>query len=352
MSTRAFWRSKGRSASRKPWLGAAVVMAVLAISACGGSGSGSSEPSGGDDNTSSTSGGGATASDGGGGLATVAVSSNSNIGVLPLWVAMDEGIAKKHGLNIKFTMVDNVGVLPPQLGKTFDIGLVTPAAAIQSTAKGIPVTEVAGAYNDTADNPDSALMVAKDSAITKLSQLKGKTIGALTVQGTLNYATIHMLKKAGVPQNSVKIINVNGPQAAAQLRAGRIDAMETVNPFTYQIKKNGGNVLGIPFKSLADTISVIWWGANPTWASQHANVVEKFRQTLADGIKFINNNESQARIILQKYTKLPEKLTKEMPLPSYDVSVRPQDIPKWIDLLKEVAGFKGNVDAKDFAFQP
>jgi NitT/TauT family transport system substrate-binding protein len=283
---------------------------------------------------------------------TIRIASNTNTGALPVWVAIDEGIFAKHGLDVKFTEVNNVGTLPPQLNKSFDIVFVTSAGAIAATATGIPVTEVAGAYTDTAAQPDSFLMVKKGSDITKLSQLKGKTIGALTIAGTLNYATLNMLNKAGVAPNEVKLITVDGPQQLAQLQSGRVDAVETLVPFSVQIKAAGGTSLGIPFQSMAPSISVIWWGANPTWAAQHADAVKEFRAALTEAIASIKANPSKAHEVGAKYTHLPTALVAQSTDLDYDASVRPQDIPKWISVMKQFADFKGNVDPSEMTFQP
>lgn len=288
----------------------------------------------------------------GGGDVTIRVASNSNVGVLPLWVAMDTGIFDKYGISVDYTMVDNVGTLPPALGKTFDIALITTSGGIAANAQGIAVTEVSGAYDDTVDNPDSFVMVKKDSPIKSLADLKGKTVGVLTLTGTVHYATLKLLDDAGVDPSTVNFINVDGPQQAAQLDAGRVDAVETLAPFSDQIKAAGGVSLGIPFQSLADTISVIWWGSSPEWAKANADVIEKYRKALDDAITSIKGDDAQARTILQKYTKLPESVVAQFTLPDFDTAVRTEDIPIWIDVMKKYADFKGDVDPATLVFNP
>ena len=345
--------------SSRWWAIGVALMAVTAIAGCGsgttgagGANTGGTTPAASGSTTTPAGAGSSGTSTSGGARTTIRVASNSNAGVLPVWVAIEEGIFAKHGLDVQFTKVDNVGTLPPALNKTFDIALVTPAAAIVATSKGIPVTEVAGAYTDTADHPGSWLMVKKGSDIKTLADLKGKTIGTLTIAGTLNYATLNMLKQAGVAPDSVKVIAVNGPEQLAQLNAGRIDAVQTVQPFELQIAAAGGVSLGHPYQSMAQPLSAIWWGANPVWASAHAGVVQQFRESLTDAIAYIKANDTQARSVLEKYTNYPTALIKKYPFPQYDAAVSAPDISKWIDVLKEFAGFKGNVDPGKLVFNP
>jgi NitT/TauT family transport system substrate-binding protein len=330
-------QTKGAEVKRSRWyLVGLVAAAVTVIAGCTSSGGG-------------TSAGGSSPVDA---PTTVRVASDANAGALPVWVALDKGFFAKHGIDVKYSDISDVGTLPPQLGKTFDIAYVTPTAAVAATSMGIPVTEVAGGYTATEDNPASWLMVKKGSNITSLSQLKGKTIGALTVAGTLNYATLNMLSTAGVSQSSVKIIAVSPVQQSAQLEAGRVDAVETVEPFHQQILATGGTSIGEPYKSMTFPLSAIWWGANPDWASQHASVVTAFRASLTDAIQFIHSNDSEARAILEKYTKLPTAVIEKYPFPDYDPAVRPDDIPKWISVMKQFANFTGSVDPSKLTFQP
>lgn len=278
---------------------------------------------------------------------TVRIASNSNASCLTTWVAIDQGIFEDHGLDVKYTKVENVGTLPPALGKNFDVVFVTPVQAIAAVAQGIPVTEIAGSSLDTTADPNSYVMVKKGSPIEDLKDLEGKTIGVLTEVGTLHYATLNMLKEAGVDPDSIDIKQVDGPMQLDQLEAGRVDAVETLAPFSQQLEQAGATSLGTPFASLGDEISVIWWAANSDWAKDNPDKAKAFQESLAEAEKFIQNNDAEARKILQKYTGFPADVVKNFPLPDYDASVRPDDIAKWKQVMEDVAGFEGQVDPKE-----
>ena len=50
---------------------------------------------------------------------TIRVAHNSNAGVLPVRIAEEQGYFKDEGLDVEFTKVENIGTLPPALGKSF-----------------------------------------------------------------------------------------------------------------------------------------------------------------------------------------------------------------------------------------
>lgn len=295
---------------------------------------------------------GGSKSGSGGGSDTIRVASNSNASALTVWVALDKGIFKKHGLDVKYTKVENVGTLPPALGKSFDVVFVTPVQAIAAAAQGIPITEVAGSSLDTTSDPNSYLMVKKGSPIKELSDLKGKTIGVLTEVGTLHYGTLNMLKQAGVEPGDIKIKQVDGPSQLDQLNAGRVDAVETLAPFSQQLEQAGAQSLGTPFASLGDEISVIWWAASNKWADQHDDKVQAFQDSLEEAAQYIQDNDAEARTVLQKYSGFPAEVVKNFPLPKYDPSVRPDDIGVWLKTMQDVAGFKDKVDVGKLTTNP
>ena len=314
----------------------AAVACALVLSACGG-----------DADSASDAGQGGNA-----GTSTLRVAGNSNASALPLWVALDKGMFEKRGLKVEFTKIENVATLPPALGKSFDIVFTTPTLAIASTAQGIPVTEVAGSSVDNTENPSSFLMVGADSGITDIKGMAGKTIGVLNETGTLHIATKYWLNKEGVPLDSIKIVQVDGPAQADQLRARRVDAVETVKPFSEQIAAVGGKSIGTPYFALADRISPIYWASARSWAEQNPDVVKRFRQSLSDAIEYIAANDEEARAVLQQRTGFPPAVVQDFDLPSYDAAVRPEDVEKWLTAMREVNGFKGEIDPAKLTFAP
>ncbi|WP_170231365.1 ABC transporter substrate-binding protein [Pseudonocardia kunmingensis] len=314
--------------NRRRRIGAALALATaLLVTACGGGG------------------GGAEAG-------TLRVASNSNLTALPFWVAQEQGLFEKHGLQIEYTKIENVATLPQALGTSFDIVLSTPTLAISSTAQGIPMVEVAGSSVDTEANPSNFLMVAKDSGITDVTQLPGKTIGVLNETGTLHVATLYWLQKSGVDPKSVKIVQVDGPSQADQLRSGRVDAVETVTPFSGQIESVGGVSLGTPYRSMALEISPIYWASREDWADGHDADIDKFVAALDEAQQYIAANDGAARDVLQDQTGYSDEIVASIPFPTYNTDVRQQDVALWLEAMRSATGFTGDVDPAALVHQP
>jgi ABC-type nitrate/sulfonate/bicarbonate transport system substrate-binding protein len=315
---------------------------VSFAAACGGSDAGAT--------ASGDKGAGAGSSDE---TITLRVAHNSNAAVLPARVAMEKGYFKEQGLDVKFTQVENIASLPPALDKSFDIVLSAPTLAIGATAQGIPMVSIASATVDTQSNPTAAVIASKASGITSIEQLKGKTLGSLSPTGTIGISSMFWIKKSGVDPKDVKVILVNGPDQADQMKAGRVDAVVTVAPFSTRLMKQPGAVnLGDPYLQMAPELSGIGWATSKAFADKNGEAIKKFVAALDEGIDYIKNNDADARKILQGYTKLPDEVTGSLVFPTYSTEVRENDLKVWLQAMQEVDGFAGKVDVSQMVLKP
>lgn len=288
-----------------------------------------------------SSGGGSGSS---GGAMTIRLAVNTNATVLPAWVAQEQGFFKNNGLDVSITNVDNIATLPPALGKSFDVALSTPTLLISASAQRIPAVWVSGSSVNDSSDTNTLLLAGKDSGITDVSDLAGKTIGVLNETGTVHIATLKWLQDEGVDPASVTVVQVNAPAMADQLQSGRVDAVEAIHPYTQGMLSAGAVDLGKPYAHLADTISGIMYIAQPDWASSHGDALAAFVTSLQQGQDYITSNDADARKILQKYTQLPDDVVAGTDLPHFDTAVREQDLQVWLDAMKEVSGFGGSPD--------
>jgi NitT/TauT family transport system substrate-binding protein len=301
-------------------LGAAALVAPLLLAGCGSSGGGADD-----------------------GATTVRVAGNTNAAVLPVWVAQEHGFFDDCGINVEYTTVENITTLPAALGKSFDIALSVPPILITAASQGIGIEEVAGATLNTRENPQTFLVAPTGSGINSLKDLEGKTLGVQTITGSTHLGTKLWLKREGIPYDSIKIVQVDGPAMADQLKAGRIDAVETLAPFSTNVLKLGKSIVD-PQASIAPEISGIFWTASPDWVKSNGDALDCFHDGLTKAAEFIGDNEDEAKQVLEDKAGLPHDVVVETVLPTYHPDVRPDDLKLWLDAMKEVGGFTGDVD--------
>ena len=328
-----------RTGSRRRGLVAAVAALGLLGAACGGDGDSSQTTQG----TTETTSPGPTA---------LRVSYVPATTVLPLHIAKAQGFFAQNNLDVTLTEAANISDIPATLGRQFDLTLGTATDLIRAGAAGVDVVQVAGNTNSTKANPFVKLIVKPDSGITDVAGLRGKTVGTPTLSGVIHAAVKYEAKQKGVDPSTIGGVEAPTPNLPDQLRAGRIDAVEALEPIASQLIRAGNVAISQPFDSIGDPLATNFWMAQGSWANKNRDAVARFVTSLKQGEAFIAQNPTEARRILQEYTKLPEAVASSVPLPTYNFDVRAGDLDLWVKVLQDIGEFNGRVDTKKLVLSP
>src|SRR6187455_1114503 len=205
----------------------------------------------------------------------VAIAISGWTGFAPLTLAKEAGIFKANGLDVSVKKI-------PQKDRHLAIasGDVQCAATTVETwivwnANGVATTQIF--QLDKSYGADG--MVVKPN-ITKISDLKGKTVAA-SAPGTAPYFTLAwMLKKNGLSPKDVKVVNLEPQAAANAMIAGTadLDAAMTYEPYLSAVraKPEAGKIIAttLDYPMVMDT-----FGCTPKFLSENP----KAAKALADG---------------------------------------------------------------------
>lgn len=255
---------------------------------------------------------------------------------LAAWVAKDEGYFDEQGLDVSFIVVQNISTVPGTVGKQLDIAPATVVDLINAAGGGLNVVAVAGGHSDVVGAVTNTVIVRKDSGIKSIKDLAGKTVATPTIGAILHVALLHWLKKEGVDINSIRAVEVPFPNMPDQMKAGRIDAAEAVQPFASRMVAEGHISLGDQLLQVASPARSTVWISDRDWAVSHKPVIAKWSAALRKAKALIESDPDKARVILAKYTKLPPAVTQSIPLPHFEVTLEPQEIDVWIKVLADL----------------
>ncbi|MGH3905122.1 MAG: ABC transporter substrate-binding protein [Pseudonocardiaceae bacterium] len=272
--------------------------------------------------------------------------------VLPLHVAKAQGFFAQNNLDVSLSEAANISDIPATLGRQFDLALGTATDLIRAGAAGVDVVQAAGNTNSTKANPFVKVIVKPDSGITDVAGLKGKTVGTPTLSGVIHAAVKYEAKQKGVNPADIGGVEAPTPNLPDQLRAGRIDAVEALEPIASQLIRAGNVAISQPFDSIGDPLATNFWLAQGSWANRNRPAIERFVASLKQGEAFIAQNPTEARRILQEYTKLPEAVASSVPLPTYNFDIRAGDLDLWVKVLRDIGEFNGRVDTKKLVLSP
>jgi len=209
-----------------------------------------------------------------------------NVGVLPIiddapvYVALQHGLFDAHGIDVTPVTLNSgeQAIQELQTGQ-LQFTFTNYVSTILAASQGAQLRVVADGDEGLPNTND--LMVARNSPIRNVTQLRGKTIA---VNATGNIATLmtdSTLRAYGVPVGSVRYKVMPFPDMAAALAAHTVDAAWMAEPFITESGEQTGA------EELADTVSgpmadfpISEYATLRSYAQANPAVVEEFTAAL------------------------------------------------------------------------
>src|ERR1700722_8339052 len=214
---------------------------------------------------------------------------------LSAWVAKEEGYFDAQGLDVSFIVVQNISMVPGTVGKQLDIAPATVIDLINAAGGGLDVVAVAGNHSDVPDHVTNTIIVRKDSGIKSVKDIAGKTVATPTIGAILHIALLHWLKQEGVDINSIRAVEVPFPNMPDQMKAGRVDIAEAVQPFASRMVAAGNISLGDQLLHIANPARSTVWIADRAWAAAHRPVIAKWAAALDRARGLVEKSPARAR---------------------------------------------------------
>jgi NitT/TauT family transport system substrate-binding protein len=252
---------------------------------------------------------------------------------LPALVAQEEGIFAKNGLEVTFTKFPTLVNLPATLGTQFDLVPTTAPDLLNAMAAGLNLAAVAGETLETSSNKSYQVLVRADSGINSVKDLAGKRVASPGVGSVMHVALLYQIKKEGGDPNSVIAVEAPFPAMIDQLKSGRVDAVEQLEPFVGAMLGQGFKTLGSPLLAIADPVLFPFWIADANWARANENTLKRWVASLEGGLAVVKSDDAKARAILAKYSGLPEPVVARIPMPHFDFKISPAQLAVWRDVM-------------------
>jgi NitT/TauT family transport system substrate-binding protein len=211
-------------------------------------------------------------------------------GFAPLTLAKESGIFKKNGLDVSIKKIPQKDRHLAIASGDIQCAATTVETWIAWNANGVATTQIF--QLDKSFGADG--MVVKPS-ITKISDLKGKTVAA-SAPGTAPYFTLAwMLKKNGLTTKDVKIVNLEPQAAANAMIAGTadLDAAMTYEPFLSAVraKPEAGKILAttLDYPMVMDT-----FGCTPKFLAENPQAAQALANSYFEAIDMIKKEPQKS----------------------------------------------------------
>jgi ABC-type nitrate/sulfonate/bicarbonate transport system substrate-binding protein len=227
---------------------------------------------------------------------------------LPLWVASEKGLLKKHGLAPEVIFFSNgPTALQALVAGELDLVLTSAPNVVNPRLGGVDAVMVLAVIPTFVDHIVSA------AAISNPEQLKGK-IGGVNRQGSVSEMGLRLvLRRLGVdPEKDTRIVSSGGnPERLAALSNGVVHFVILAEPFVREAEKLG-------FRDLVDMATLkipLHWNGVVTRESIIRNrrpMVARFARAITEAIHSVKVDKDGTKAIIGKNIKIadPEGLEK------------------------------------------
>ncbi len=218
-----------------------------------------------------------------------------------IWIANDEGIFRKNGLDVELLHIPSSSrIIQTMLAGEIAISYVDGRNAIQSNLTGSDVVMIAGVTNRF-----SFSLMARPQ-FKRVSDLKGKRIGVTRVGSSTHTAALYALNQAGLKPGDYDILPLaEVPNILVALMAGRIDAGPLSSPTTIRARKAGMVELAALAKDGPEYVSVAV-GTTRAYIRANEEIVRRFTRSYAEAVHLFKTNKAIAMKALQKYTRVTD----------------------------------------------
>ncbi|TMA96896.1 MAG: ABC transporter substrate-binding protein [Deltaproteobacteria bacterium] len=218
----------------------------------------------------------------------------------PLWIAVEEHIGAKYGLDLKAIYAGRIR--PQQLLATGEVPVVL------ATATGAITSHILGVKDQvlvaTITNKVGTSLFAKNE-IRTVEDLKGKIVATGRPGAFLDAMVRYVLRsKFGlVPDRDVKLLPSGEPSLSLQaLERGVVDAAAMSSPYMFIARKAGlreltnFDKLGIEYPYTSVTVLRQTVAKNP-------DLVERFLKCVVEGIYIFKTNKTKTVAVFKRYMK-------------------------------------------------
>lgn len=262
-------------------------------------------------------------------------------------VAVDEGIFKKHGLDVEMTLIGiNSNIPAAILSGSIQIGGPTSTVFLQAVDGGLDLVAVAGA---TVMNPKSnaniTAFVRNGITIKEPKDFVGKKVGAPGLGAFLHVLFVKWLVEKGVDPKSVNFVEVTFPTMADIIKSGGVDVVLAAEPFITRMTNAGLGTIGARYAAeLNRTEPIIFYAAARDWAEKNPEVIKKFRAAIAEAAPIVNNDREKSAASIAKFTKQTIELVKSSPPNKSEPELKAEQLAWWIDIMASQKMLQSKVD--------
>ena len=281
----------------------------------------------------------------------VGTPAGANFTFLPARVGADRGAIKAEGLDVEVTDFGGGAKLQQAIVAGAIDMTVSAGTDLAFSVKGSPDIAVAA----MGSRPTLGIVVAYDSPLKTVDDLKGKKVGVTTVGSLTEWLMKRLITQQGWPKDAVTLVPIGSDlqSQAALLTTGQIDGVVAPPAFGVQLElAKKARILLSAFDIGKDFLGEAIYASNKLVES-NPDAIRRFLKAWFANIAWMRTHKTETIELVRKYTHYaPEVESKEydlvMPIFSPDGKFHPAAIQTLAESFVEMGTFDHPPDLAKF----
>lgn len=256
------------------------------------------------------------------------------IDVAPIYIALEEGLFEREGLDIEIVPVQGgAAAIPAMLAGELDIAFGAIPSTLSGSANGLDLRLVAEqnraspGFSDLSTLPGSGL--AGDP-----SALEGKRLALNTFANVAELTARSVVEADDGDFSQIDIVEVPFPEMIPMLERGELDAAFLVEPFTTIAKQSlGAESIIDPYTGETEGLPVGGYTTTENFAANFPNTVAAFQRALIAATDIAQDDPQRVIDILPTYTTLDAEAAATVTQPEFQARIDRDQIQRIVDLM-------------------
>lgn len=277
------------------------------------------------------------------GLKTVTVQVPPVTGSAIVYLAKEQGLFEKEGLDVQITVGQGGAAIAAalQAGST-NLAQANHVSMISGVSNNLPVQFVT--EGTRGPKGTSGLVVAGDSPIQSGADLKGKKIGVVATGSVSDLTTNARLAEFGLTPSDVTYVNVPVANLISSVSSGQVDAVWLDEPITSNAISQGDRLVLDAFDGTTAELAVGGYYATADWAAENPGILKSFTAAIAAAAKVANDDPTKTRAVIPTFTTLTADQVSSMTMPIFVDKSDTSKVQAVSDLMSKYGLLQSPVD--------
>jgi NitT/TauT family transport system substrate-binding protein len=258
--------------------------------------------------------------------------------VAPIYLGLERGFFSERNIDLELRQAEGgAAIVPAVVSNEYQFGFSNVVSLLLAQSQTLPIKAVSNGCNSTGDEAAdfAGLYVRGDSPIKTPKDLEGKTVAANTLQNIVDTSVRASVRKDGGDPTKVDFTSLPFPEQPAALANGQVDAVFVVEPFQQAVLAQGARKIASSYVDVAPDLAVALYFTSEELLAQNPDLVNRFKDAMAESLSYADANPGEARQIIGTYTKIDPAVIEKLTLPQWPAEINRDSIETLADLAKE-----------------